>query len=1114
MALAMATASKAQNSIIPDATLGAGESSIVDSIGGQFDIITGGAVREQNLFHSFTEFSVGEESGAIFLVDGAAIANILTRVTGNTISEIDGFIATVQSSNGDVGSTNANLFLLNPNGIVFGENAFVSVDGSFYATTAEAIELGGQVFSAANPAQSALLAIDPSTVFTNYLTENSGNIESRSLLVSPENLTLAANQITLQDSSTTAENNLTLQTTNGLSILNSRVRLRDSTGDLRVQGGDIAIVDSTVEVPGSGGLDNDLTLQATNDISILNSTVGLFNSAGELLVQGGNVLITDSVLSTFGQSSLGDITLIADGRVEILSQEDFAGVSSFVEGTGGQASDLTITAANLSAINRSDSTTTTGALISTFANNGGNSGDIAINVDNSILLEGVGLTTFAGGDLVGNAGSIQISTADLELLNGTQIQSDVLFGSAFSNAGNAGDITINIQGDLRMSGFRQLSGLKAPNFITTSVSSLGEGNAGNLRISANVIEADDLSFFSTSTNGSGSSGNVEIEANQLSFRNGAGITATSDQGPAGNIVLDIAGTASFDGTAMLDLTMLGDDVRDSLPDFIRNADPNTVSASGLFARVFGGGEGGNIQLRANNVMVTNGAAISASTSGSGNAGNITLDVTDTVQIDGRTSDGLVPSFIDTDTEPTATGNGGTLQITTTRLAVTGGAQLSSSLSGIGRAGDIFLEADTILVQGPDANAVASRTNEPRSGIVSNIQDTGQGVAGDIVMTANNLILADGGVIDASVLGNGQGGNIIVNVTDLVRVAGVAADGLFSGIGSNNEATEAGTAGDVFVRADRLEILDGASISSSTFQTGKAGTITLDIAGTARLVGVNPILPERPSGVFSRTESSSDGGNLRILADNLEIFDGAVLNTSSLAEGRSGNIIVDLRGQFRAEDGEITTASSETSGGSIDISAQAIRLLGDSDIRTDVELGTGRGGNITLRANAILLFDDSDILAFSATGEGGNILLDTPVFFGENFQPADQLRTRQELASLDGNSRVDVNATGRIASGNIGLPDLENIASSLTELPSNLVDPEALIAGSCVAHSSETGGSLVIGDSGLSQQPGENNVSFYSTGDVQTIGAAVQVPQEPQGMYPLADGRLVLSQECR
>ncbi|MEM9806957.1 MAG: filamentous hemagglutinin N-terminal domain-containing protein [Cyanobacteria bacterium P01_D01_bin.56] len=1112
MALAMATVTEAQNSIIPDATLGAGESSIVDSIGGQFDIITGGAVREQNLFHSFAEFSVGEESGAIFLVEGDAISNILARVTGTTISEINGFIATVQSNNGDVGSTDANLFLLNPNGIVFGENAFISVDGSFYATTAEAIELEDQIFSATNPAQSVLLAIDPSTVFTNYLTENSGNIENRSLLVSPEDLTLAANQITLQDSSTTAENNLTLQAINDLSIINSRVRLRDSAGDLLLQGSDITIVDSTVEVPGLGGLNNNLTLQATNNISALNSIVALFNSTGELLVQGGNISITDSLLNTLGQSSLGDITIVADGQVEILSRQGSAGISSFVEGPGAQSSNISITADSLRAINRPTPANNTGALISTFANNSGSSGNIDIDVVNDIVLDGIGLTTFVGGNTTGNAGSIQIDTTDLELLNGSQIQSDVTFISNNPNTASTGNIIINATGNLRLAGFRQINGVNVPSFITTSVSNLDNGTAGDLTISANVIESDDRGFFSTSTSGSGSAGNVTIQANQLAFRNGANISSTSAEGVGGDIVLNIADTASLDGTAAFPLTTRPDGLPVNFPGAVGDGS-SVVVTTGLITRVFGGGSGGDIRLRANNLEVTNGATISASTRGAGNAGTITLDVADTVRVDGRNPSGLVPSFIDTDAEQTATGSGGDLRITANRLEVTGGAQLSSSLSGTGRAGDIFLDADTILVQGPDVNAVASRTEEPRSGIVSNIQETGRGIAGDIVVTANNLIMIDGGAIDASVLGSGAGGDIIVNVTDLVRIAGVAADGLFSGIGSNNEALDVGTAGNIFLQAGRLEILDGASISSSTFQTGEAGNITLDIAGTARLEGVNPILPERPSGVFSRTEGDSDGGNLRILAEDLEILDGAVLNTRSLTAGRSGNIVVSLGGQLRAVDGEITTASSETSGGSIDISAQAIRLSGDSDIRTDVELGEGRGGNITLRANAILLFDDSDILAFSATGEGGNILLDTPVFFGENFQLADQLRTRQELAALDGNNRVDVNATGRVASGNIGLPDLENIASSLTELPSNLVDSEALIAGSCVAHSSSTGGSLVIGDDGLSQQPGESNTSFYATGDVQTIGAAVKSPQEPQGLYPLADGRLVLSQEC-
>ncbi len=110
--------------IIPDETLGA-ESSVVtpDNIKGiESDHISGGAVRGSNLFHSFREFNIGEGRGGYF-ENPAAIENIFSRVTGNNPSNILGTLGVLG---------NANLFFLNPNGILFGRNASLDLRGSFY----------------------------------------------------------------------------------------------------------------------------------------------------------------------------------------------------------------------------------------------------------------------------------------------------------------------------------------------------------------------------------------------------------------------------------------------------------------------------------------------------------------------------------------------------------------------------------------------------------------------------------------------------------------------------------------------------------------------------------------------------------------------------------------------------------------------------------------------------------------------------------------------------------------------------------------------------------------------------------------------------------------------
>lgn len=138
--------------IVPDATLGTAESSVVTPNTGGFpgDVISGGATRGANLFHSFEQFSV-LSGRAAFFNNAANIQNIISRVTGSSVSNIDGLLG----ANGT-----DNVFLLNPNGIVFGPNATLNIGGSFLASTASSLNFAdGTQFSATAPQAAPLLTV-------------------------------------------------------------------------------------------------------------------------------------------------------------------------------------------------------------------------------------------------------------------------------------------------------------------------------------------------------------------------------------------------------------------------------------------------------------------------------------------------------------------------------------------------------------------------------------------------------------------------------------------------------------------------------------------------------------------------------------------------------------------------------------------------------------------------------------------------------------------------------------------------------------------------------------------------------------------------------------------
>lgn len=145
---------------------------IVTPVGNRFDI-SGGALSgdSANLFHSLSQFGLTQSQIANFLANPAT-RNILVRVTGGDASRLDGLI--------QVSGSNANLFLMNPAGIVFGANATLNVSGSFAATTATSIGLGANWFNAAgtnnykgldgNPSSYAFAVAQPGAIV------NAGNL--------------------------------------------------------------------------------------------------------------------------------------------------------------------------------------------------------------------------------------------------------------------------------------------------------------------------------------------------------------------------------------------------------------------------------------------------------------------------------------------------------------------------------------------------------------------------------------------------------------------------------------------------------------------------------------------------------------------------------------------------------------------------------------------------------------------------------------------------------------------------------------------------------------------------------------------------------------------------
>ena len=449
--LTLANTARAQ--IAPDNTLGA-ESSVVtpDTINGiPSERIDGGATRGANLFHSFEDFNVGEGRGAYFS-NPAAIENILSRVTGSNPSNILGTLGVL----GD-----ANLFLLNPNGIVFGPNARLDVRGSFLGSTADSLVFdNGFEFSASNPQAPPLLTVNIPIGLR--FRENPGNIINQSV----EQDLLNGNPVGLQ-----------VPTGKSIGLVGGNVNLSS--------GGRLTAAEGRVELGGLAGVgtvgltldDNNLSLSFPTDSQLAKVTLAEDARVSVLGLGGGNIFVNANIFAA------------TDG-------------GRLVAGTGGARNGEDITV-NANTVNLSGEGVNAGSGLYNQALPGstGNAGNIIVNTQLFTADSGSGLTIVIGG--TGNGGDI-ILNADQINLSGVGNISGLgsgLYNQALSDStGNAGNIFINSRS------FRTTSG------ATVNADTSSAGNGGNIQIvSTDLVELIDGKIETRATEcATGDAGNILI----------------------------------------------------------------------------------------------------------------------------------------------------------------------------------------------------------------------------------------------------------------------------------------------------------------------------------------------------------------------------------------------------------------------------------------------------------------------------------------------------------------------------------------------------------------------------------------------------------------------------
>ncbi len=367
---------------------GTGTQVILD--GDRFDIDGGSLSGDgQNLFHSFDRFDLNSGETANFLTS-PEIRNVLGRIGGDA-SQIDGLLQLTGSA--------ANLYLLNPAGILFGANAQLDLPASFFATSASAITFNGGIFDLINTPDYQALTGDP----TSFQFNNGGAITSLAPLQVPETLALLGGDVTTGN---LTAGQLLIQAIPGQATL----RISQPGFVLSLDLSDTP--DSPTDVPGlltGGDADGGETILDTSGdvprIQAGNVTVGNLNldsaspsTSGEVVIQAGGSLSSGSINSASGES--GSIRLQAQG--DINSQSLFSGGGAIsLESTSGsiQTGNITATGVNGGEIRlNAAQTLNTGNLDSEgLGGTGGNITTVAGAEAEILSVDGRGTTS--GGDL-------------------------------------------------------------------------------------------------------------------------------------------------------------------------------------------------------------------------------------------------------------------------------------------------------------------------------------------------------------------------------------------------------------------------------------------------------------------------------------------------------------------------------------------------------------------------------------------------------------------------------------------------------------------------------------------------------------------------------------------
>ncbi|MEO1619893.1 MAG: filamentous hemagglutinin N-terminal domain-containing protein [Cyanobacteria bacterium J06632_3] len=813
--------------ITADTTLGT-EASLINITHGSATThtITGGALRDATLFHSFDQFSIPTGDRVLF-ANTEAISNIISRVTGNNLSFLDGTL----QANGS-----ANVFLINPNGIVIGPSAQLQLGGSFFASAGEGVEFNdGAAYRARSPERPPLLNI--SAPIGLVLGDAPGRVQALASTLSVaegQTISLHGGDIDLQGTQLTAPNGrIELNSPGNISLTNQSVLETTGAGGgaIQLQGEIITLSDASALISDTLGDQNGDGIHIVADqLTIENGSFVGASTSGTGASSTINIVATEDIAISgvsFADFFISQSLVFTGGRQ--ISDRQTGGLFSFTTGPG-RSGDISLQAPNI--------TLTEGATVSAETIGTGRSGDINLTAPQSIRLNASGIYAQS------------LSRVPLLIdffVEGRFTQTPTGLSTQGTPAGASGDITL------------RTAQLRLEDNSVVSASTVTDNTSGTLTVQAtdSVVLRETstspqvLSSFlaSVSIGGNGAAGNTLIETGRLVMQSNTGIYSSTGNftipfgGPAGDITIIATESVDIDGSSTTRLfpTLITSSSRSASPaGEIQIVTPtlSIIEAGVISSETFDAGQGGSIQIDASEIFVSgrsileNGSVSGIfTTSGdrgpignipfiggpaTGSAGNISLN-TQNLLVDRSATISVASSEL---------GDAGNLDIIAESVRLSeGGSLTASTISGVG--GNIVVDATNLTLD--DSSITAAATRDSGGNLSIKLQEA-------LLLRQGSLISTEAGTAGAG----GNGGDISLNTAFVVAVPSENSDiraNAFEGNGGNVAVTARNLFGINF-RPDVLDTPKSDITASSLF--GRNGEVVI--------TELNPSTPQSDSGL--------------------------------------------------------------------------------------------------------------------------------------------------------------------------------------------------------------------------------------------------------------------------